>query len=75
MPAPAPGRDMEQMERIINRTNSIDGVKVLDNISFTVNHDDKIAFVGGNELAKTTMFKTQSVPEVQQKGLPHNSSK
>ena len=38
-------------------SKTIDGVKVLDNISFTVNHDDKIAFVGGNELAKTTMFK------------------
>ena len=30
---------------------------MLDNISFTVGHDDKIAFVGGNELAKTTLFK------------------
>ena len=38
-------------------SKTIDGVKVLDNISFTVNHDDKIAFVGGNELAKTTLFK------------------
>ncbi|MCI9053220.1 MAG: ATP-binding cassette domain-containing protein [Lachnospiraceae bacterium] len=40
-----------------NLTKTIDGVKVLDNISFIVNHDDKIAFVGGNELAKTTLFK------------------
>ena len=31
--------------------------QVLDNISFIVGHDDKIAFVGGNELAKTTLFK------------------
>ena len=38
-------------------SKTIDGVKVLDNVSFTVNHDDKIAFVGGNELAKTTLFK------------------
>ena len=35
---------------------SIDGVKVLDNVSFIVNHDDKIAFVGSNELATTTLF-------------------
>ena len=35
----------------------IDGVKVLDNISFIVNHDDKIAFVGSNELATTTLFR------------------
>ncbi len=40
-----------------NLTKTVDGVKVLDNISFIVNHDDKIAFVGGNELAKTTLFK------------------
>ncbi len=36
---------------------SINGEKVLDNVSFIVGHDDKIAFVGGNELAKTTLFK------------------
>lgn len=30
---------------------------MLDNISFTLNHDDKVAFVGGNELAKTTLFQ------------------
>lgn len=38
-------------------SKTIDGVKVLDNISFIVNREDKIAFVGGNELAKTTLFK------------------
>ena len=38
-------------------SKTINGEKVLDNISFLVGHDDKIAFVGGNELAKTTLFK------------------
>ena len=38
-------------------TKTINGEKVLDNITFIVSHDDKIAFVGGNELAKTTLFK------------------
>ena len=38
-------------------TKTINGEKVLDNISFIVGHDDKIAFVGSNELAKTTLFK------------------
>ena len=38
-------------------SKTIDGQKVLDNLSFIVGHDDKIAFVGGNELAKTTLFK------------------
>jgi ATPase subunit of ABC transporter with duplicated ATPase domains len=32
-------------------------VKVLDNISFTLQREDKVAFVGGNELAKTTLFQ------------------
>ena len=38
-------------------TKSIDGVKVLDNLTFTLNHEDKVAFVGANELAKTTLFQ------------------
>ncbi len=38
-------------------SKTIDGVKVLDNISFTVGKDDKIAFVGENEIAITTLFK------------------
>ena len=38
-------------------TKTVDGVKVLDNVSFIVNHDHKIAFVGADELAKTTLFK------------------
>ena len=38
-------------------TKTIDGEKVLDNISFTLDRDDKVAFVGGNELAKTTLFE------------------
>ena len=38
-------------------SKTINGEKVLDNISFIVGHDDKIAFVGSNELAKTTLFK------------------
>ena len=38
-------------------SKTIDGVKVLDNVSFIVNREDKIAFVGSNELAKTPLFK------------------
>ena len=38
-------------------SKTINGEKILDNISFVVQHDDKIAFVGGNELAKTTLFQ------------------
>ena len=38
-------------------TKTIDGVKILDNISFTLNREDKVAFVGGNEFAKTVFFR------------------
>ena len=38
-------------------SKTINGEKVLNNISFIVGHNDKIAFVGGNELAKTTLFR------------------
>ena len=38
-------------------SKTINGMKVLDNITFIVGKDDKVAFVGGNELAKTTLFK------------------
>ncbi len=38
-------------------TKTIEGEKLLDNVSFNVNGGDKIAFVGGNSLAKTTLFQ------------------
>ena len=38
-------------------SKTIDGVKVLDDISFIINREDKVAFVGGNTLATTTLFK------------------
>ena len=38
-------------------SKTIDGVKVLDNITFTLGLDDKVAFVGGNERAKTVLFQ------------------
>ncbi len=38
-------------------TKTIDGEKVLDNVSFTLNSGDKVAFVGGNSLANTTLFQ------------------
>jgi ATPase subunit of ABC transporter with duplicated ATPase domains len=38
-------------------TKEIDGVRVLDNLDLIVNKGDKIAFVGGNTLARTTLFQ------------------
>lgn len=49
-----PGKDILIVENI---SKSIDGVKILDNVSFRVNKGDKIAFVGENEIANTTLFK------------------
>ena len=48
------GNDLLRVEGL---TKTIDGVKVLDNVSFMMNKDDKIAFVGADEIAKTTLFK------------------
>ncbi len=42
---------------VTNISKTIDGVKILDNISFTVNRDDKIALVGPNTQATTTLFR------------------
>ena len=35
----------------------VDGVKVLNDVSFTVGREDKIAFLGESEIALTTLFK------------------
>ncbi|MFR5601244.1 MAG: ABC-F family ATP-binding cassette domain-containing protein [Lachnospiraceae bacterium] len=43
-----------------NLSKTIDGVKVLDNISFILNREDKVALVGPNEHAKTILFKILS---------------
>ncbi|HEY4554755.1 MAG TPA: ATP-binding cassette domain-containing protein [Bacillaceae bacterium] len=51
------GNDLLRVEGL---TKTIDGVKVLDNISFIMNKGDKVALVGKNELAKTTLFKILS---------------
>ncbi|PAE26393.1 ATP-binding cassette domain-containing protein [Bacillus sp. 7894-2] len=48
------GNDLLRVDGI---TKTIDGVKVLNNVSFIMNKDDKIALVGTNELAKTILFK------------------
>ncbi|GAA3324073.1 hypothetical protein GCM10020331_050480 [Ectobacillus funiculus] len=51
------GNDLLRVEGL---TKTIDGEKVLDNVSFTVNKGDKIAFVGRSEIAHTTLFKILS---------------
>ncbi|WNS79179.1 ATP-binding cassette domain-containing protein [Domibacillus sp. DTU_2020_1001157_1_SI_ALB_TIR_016] len=43
--------------RVDGLSKTIDGVKVLDNVSFIMNREDKIALVGTNEAAKTALFK------------------
>ena len=48
------GNEVLTVEHI---SKTINGEKVLDDVSFVVGHDDKIAFVGSNELAKTTLFQ------------------
>ncbi|MEX3618640.1 ABC-F family ATP-binding cassette domain-containing protein [Paenibacillus glucanolyticus] len=47
----------KQLLTVDGITKSLDGEKVLDNISFVVNKGDKIAFVGPNGMPKSTLFQ------------------
>ena len=47
----------KQLLTVDSLTKSVEGEKVLDNVSFVVNKGDKIAFVGPNGLPKTTLFQ------------------
>ena len=49
-----PGREILQVKNI---SKTINGEKILNNISFTVKQDDKIAFLADNENAKTVLFQ------------------
>ena len=49
-----PGKEILSVEGL---SKTVDGRKVLDSVSFRVNKGDKIAFVGEDEIAKTTLFK------------------
>lgn len=56
-----PAREIgNEVLTVNNLTKTIDGVKILDHISFTLTREDKVAFVGPNELAKTVLFKILS---------------
>ena len=53
-----PAREIgNEVLTVQNLSKTIDGVKVLDNISFILNREDKVALVGPNEQAKTVLFK------------------
>ena len=49
-----PGKEILEVE---NLTKTVDGVKVLDHVSFRLNRGDKVGFVGENEIAVTTLFQ------------------
>ena len=53
-----PNREIgNEVLTVTNLSKTIDGVKVLDNLSFIIGREDKVAFVGSNTLAATTLFK------------------
>ena len=53
-----PNREIgNEVLMVENLSKTIDGAKVLDDISFTLGREDKVAFVGANEQAITTFFK------------------
>lgn len=49
-----PGKEILTVK---NLTKTLNGEKILDNLSFTVKREDKIAFLADNELAKTVLFQ------------------
>ncbi|MFZ5944960.1 MAG: ABC-F family ATP-binding cassette domain-containing protein [Bacillota bacterium] len=53
-PEREPGNDILTVEGLCK---TVDGERILNNISFTVTKGDKIAFVGANEIVNTTLFK------------------
>ncbi len=53
-----PNREIgNEVLTVDNLTKTINGEKILDHLSFTITRDQKVAFVGGNEFAKTVLFK------------------
>ena len=55
-----PGKDRLFVNEV---SKTVDGVKLLNNVSFIVGRDDKIAIVGKNELAVTMLYKILSGEE------------
>lgn len=48
------GRDLLTVDGL---SKTVNGEKLLNNISFTLNHDDKIAIIGENEIAITALMQ------------------
>ncbi|HIY58547.1 MAG TPA: ATP-binding cassette domain-containing protein [Candidatus Tetragenococcus pullicola] len=53
-PAREIGNDLLQVENV---SMTLDGKKILDDVSFTLKKDDKVAFLAKNDIATTTLFK------------------
>ncbi|MGI4992268.1 ABC-F family ATP-binding cassette domain-containing protein [Halobacteriovorax sp. GFR7] len=47
----------KEILRVDGITKTIDGVKLLDNVTFMINKDDKIVLLGENDVAKSTLMK------------------
>src|SRR5699024_996273 len=47
----------KEILEVKNISKTVNGEKILDNVTFTVKRDDKIAFLSDNELAKTVLFQ------------------
>ena len=64
-PSKESGKQILTVEKL---SKTIDGKKIIDNVSFIVEKGDKIAFVGSNNIAKTTLFKILMNEEKYDKG-------
>lgn len=65
-PSKESGKQILKVEKL---SKTIDGKKVLDNVSFIIEKGDKVAFVGTNNIAKTTLFKILMGEEKYDKGI------
>ena len=64
-----PDREIgNEVLEVHNISKTVNGVKLLDDISFTLGREDKVAFVGGNEIAKTMFFRILMGEEEPDKG-------
>ena len=53
-----PDREVgKEVLKVKNLSKTVDGKKVLNNVTFTVNREDKVAFLADNELSKTVLFQ------------------
>ncbi|MCI8461184.1 MAG: ATP-binding cassette domain-containing protein [Bacilli bacterium] len=58
----------KEILKVENLTKVVDGKKILDNVSFTILKGDKICFLAGDDMVKTTLFNILSGKDKEDSG-------